>query len=174
MRTRRHDLLNSQAVAAIIRKVNRSMAGKSYTTNEVILEGRLGRDPEIRFAGSGIAIATISIATDDGTPEKPKTNFHAAKAFGALAEEIAEFFRKGDSVLIRGRLDNEKWEDRETGKERTKTVVLVNAFYKRVWGRRSSSESSGNHSRAGQKSIRGANNDAAASGNDSAEDDVPF
>lgn len=112
------------------------MAGKSFTVNEVVIEGKLARDPEIRFTGNGLAIANFAIATDDGTQERPKTNFHTVKAFGALAEGIAEQMSKGETVLVCGRLDNEKWEDKKSGEERTKTVVICNSAYKKVWGKR--------------------------------------
>lgn len=76
--------------------------------NEVNLIGRLGKDPETNNGA-----CKFSIATNDGTKDKPKTNWHNIVAFGATGETLQKYLKKGDQVGINGRLDyhqhNEKW-----------------------------------------------------------------
>ena len=99
--------------------------------NKVILVGHLGRDPEIRYASSGSAIANISLATseswkDRNTGEKQeRTEWHRVVFFGRLAEIAGEYLKKGAQVYIEGRLQTRKWQDKE-GQDRYTTEVVAN------------------------------------------------
>ena len=84
--------------------------------NKVMLIGNLGKDPEMRFATSGTAVAKFSIATSERTKDKvsgewvEKTEWHNIVLFGKQAELAGEFLSKGKTVYIEGRLQTQKYE----------------------------------------------------------------
>ncbi len=98
--------------------------------NKVILVGNLGQDPEVRYTGSGKAVAKITIATSDTWKDKDtgqmqeRTEWHNVVLFGKLAEVAGEYLRKGSQVYIEGRLQTRKWED-QNGNTRYTTEVVV-------------------------------------------------
>ena len=95
------------------------------SVNKVILIGRLGKDPEVRYTPSGTAVANLVLATSfkpkDG---EEKTEWHRCVAFGRTAEVCGEYLGKGSQVYIEGRLQTREWEDKE-GNKRYTTEVLV-------------------------------------------------
>ena len=99
--------------------------------NKVILIGNLGGDPEVRYAQSGAAITTLSIATSDGWRDKQtgqlveRTEWHRVVMFQRLAEVAAEYLKKGSKVYIEGRLQTRKWQDQQ-GQDRWTTEVVGN------------------------------------------------
>lgn len=98
--------------------------------NKVILVGNLGNDPEVRYAQSGSAITTISVATSeswkdkDGNPQE-RTEWHRVKFFGRLAEIAGEYLKKGSQVYIEGQLRTEKYTDK-SGVEKYATDIVAN------------------------------------------------
>ena len=84
--------------------------------NKVMLIGRLGRDPEVRYTQDGAAVASFSIATsekwnDKATGEKKeRTEWHRIVAFRKLGEICGEYLSKGKQVYIEGRLQTRSWE----------------------------------------------------------------
>ena len=96
------------------------MAG---SVNKAIIIGRLGADPEVRYTASGQAVANFSLATDEGTKEKPRTEWHRIVAWGKTAEICKEYLSKGRQVYVEGRLQTRSWEDRDGGKRYTTEVV---------------------------------------------------
>tara|TARA_R110000782_G_scaffold52263_4_gene112136 strand:+ start:14569 stop:15009 length:441 start_codon:yes stop_codon:yes gene_type:complete len=101
--------------------------------NKVIIAGNLTRDPELRATPSGMSICEIAIAInrkskDKDGQTKEDTTFVGVKSFARTAEVIAEHFRKGASILVEGRLSQDQWEDKETGKKRSKTYVICDQF----------------------------------------------
>ena len=98
------------------------------TVNKVILLGRLGKDPEMRYAPSGTAIATFSVATNSRQKAEgewvDKTEWHNILAFGKNAEFAGEYLNKGKQVFIEGRLQTSNWEDQQ-GQKRYKTEIIV-------------------------------------------------
>ena len=98
--------------------------------NKVILAGRLGRDPEVRDAGT-TRIAEFSIAMDrpapskDGGEREKLTTWVTIKAFAKQSEFAERWLKKGSAVLVDGELQEEKWKDKETGKDRSKLVVIA-------------------------------------------------
>ncbi len=99
------------------------------TVNKVILLGRLGKDPEMRYAPSGTAIATFSLATNHRQKSEgewvDKTEWHNLLAFGKTAEFVGEYLNKGKQVFVEGRLQTSSWEDQQ-GQKKYKTEILVN------------------------------------------------
>ncbi len=97
--------------------------------NKVILVGNLGNDPEVRYAQSGGAITTISVATSESWKDKngeqqERTEWHRVKAFGRLAEIMGEYLKKGRQVYIEGSLRTEKYTDKN-GVEKYSTDIIA-------------------------------------------------
>ncbi|CAH0265897.1 Single-stranded DNA-binding protein [Rahnella aquatilis] len=103
----------------------------SRGVNKVILVGRLGDDPTIRYMPNGGAVANITLATseswrDKATGEqKEKTEWHRVILFGKLAEVAGEYLKKGSQVYIEGKLNTRKWTD-QAGVEKYTTEIHVN------------------------------------------------
>ncbi len=95
--------------------------------NKVILVGRLGRDPELRYTHSGTPVANFSVATDERWTKEgetqTRTEWHNIVAWSRLGEICNEYLRKGKLVYIEGRIQTREWEDRDGNKRRTTEVV---------------------------------------------------
>jgi single-strand DNA-binding protein len=98
------------------------------TVNKVILIGRLGRDPEMRYTATGTAVVNFSIATnhfskDQSGNNSEQTEWHNIVAFGRTAEVAGEYLTKGRLVYIEGRLQTRSWDD-QNGQKKYKTEVV--------------------------------------------------
>lgn len=99
--------------------------------NKVILVGTLGRDPEVKYAANGNAIANLNVATseqwnDKATGQKQeKTEWHRVVIFGKLAEIAGQYLTKGSQVYLEGKLQTRKWQDPNTGQDRYSTEVVL-------------------------------------------------
>lgn len=102
----------------------------SRGVNKVILVGRVGQDPEIRYMPNGGAVANITLATseewkDKQTGEKKElTEWHRIVIFGKLAEIAGEYLKKGSQVYFEGQLRTRKWQDTQ-GTDRWTTEVVI-------------------------------------------------
>lgn len=92
--------------------------------NQVILMGRLTRDPEMRTTTTGKSIASFSIAVDRGG-EGDQTDFFDVTAWEKLGELVNQYLSKGRRCLVQGRLRQDSWDDKETGKKRSKVEVVA-------------------------------------------------
>jgi len=98
--------------------------------NRVVLMGNLTRDPEVRYTTGGTAVTDVSLAinryrTDKNTNERiEETTFVEVTLWGRTAEIAGEYLGKGRPVLIEGRLQQDQWEDKESGQKRTKLKVV--------------------------------------------------
>jgi len=98
--------------------------------NRVILMGNLTRDPEVRYTTGGTAVTDVGLAinryrTDKTTNKRiEETTFVDVTLWGRTAEIAGEYLSKGRPVLIEGRLQQDQWEDRETGQKRSKLKVV--------------------------------------------------
>ena len=86
--------------------------------NKVMLIGNLGRDPEVRYTPSGLAVANFSIATTDRRKNKDgefedQTDWHRITAFGKLGEICGEYLSKGKQVYIEGRIKYGSYENKD-------------------------------------------------------------
>lgn len=96
--------------------------------NKVILIGRLGRDPELKYTASGTPFCRFSIATDDVWNDKSsgerqeKTEWHSIVAWDRLAEICNQYLTKGKMVYIEGSLQTREWDDQEGNKRKTTEV----------------------------------------------------
>jgi single-strand DNA-binding protein len=98
------------------------------SVNKVILLGRLGRDPETRYMPDGAAITNFSMATSETRKDKSgvkqeKTEWHRIVTFARLAEIAGEFLKKGSQVYIEGRLQTNKWTDKDGAEKSTVEVI---------------------------------------------------
>lgn len=96
------------------------------TVNKVILVGRLGADPDVKYSGSGTAVAKLSIATTEwqGEGKEPLTEWHRAVLFGKTAEAAGNHLHKGSLVFIEGKLRTNQWED-QNGVKRFTTEIIA-------------------------------------------------
>ncbi len=104
------------------------MAG---TVNKVILIGRVGQDPEIRYTSNGSPVAHFSVATDesfkDRTGEqKQHTEWHRIVAWSKLAEICGEYLTKGKLVYIEGSIRSNQWQDQSGNKRTTYEIIARN------------------------------------------------
>jgi len=95
---------------------------------KVMLIGRLGRDPELRYSQQGTAIAQFSVATTERWTDKDgelheHTEWFAVKTFGRRAEIVGEHLHKGSSVYLEGRNRTESWDDKQTGAQHYRDLV---------------------------------------------------
>ncbi|HYN61121.1 MAG TPA: single-stranded DNA-binding protein [Rubrivivax sp.] len=158
------------------------------SVNKVILIGNLGRDPEVRYAPSGSAIANITLATtrswkDKNSGEKvDETEWHRVVFYDRLAEIAGEYLKKGKQVYIEGRLKTRKWTDKD-GVEKYTTEVIANEMT--MLGSRegmggSGSEEGGGYSRGAAARPAAPAAPAAkpaaksSTGFDDMDDDIPF
>lgn len=101
--------------------------------NKVILCGNLTRDPEMRYTPKGTGIAKFGLAvnrkwTGEDGEKKEEVTFLDVAFFGKMAETIGQYLKKGAPLLVEGRLEQETWDDKETGKPRSKIVVVGESF----------------------------------------------
>ena len=92
--------------------------------NQVILMGRLTRDPEQRTTTSGRTVVSFSIAVDRQTQDD-QTDFFDITAWEKLGELVMQYLSKGRRVLVQGRLRQDSWDDKETGKKRSRVEVTA-------------------------------------------------
>ena len=94
------------------------------SVNKVTIIGNLGRDPEVRYTASDMAIATVSIATTYKAKDKePEVEWSRVVFFGRLAEIAGEYLKKGSSVYVEGRLRTQKWTDKVGVEHHTTEIV---------------------------------------------------
>ena len=98
--------------------------------NRAIIIGNLTRDPEVKALPSGMQVATFGIATNsvwkdkDGN-KKEDTQFHNIVVFGRQAETAAQYLRKGQSVLVEGRMQTRSWDDKTSGEKKYRTEIVA-------------------------------------------------
>ncbi|MBM4166519.1 MAG: single-stranded DNA-binding protein [Ignavibacteria bacterium] len=103
------------------------MAGKSL--NKVTLIGHLGKDPEIRYTKSGMAVASFSLATnatwqDQDGNQQEKTEWHNIIAWTKLAEICQQWLKKGHQIYLEGRLQTRNWDDNAGVKHYITEIVM--------------------------------------------------
>jgi single-strand DNA-binding protein len=97
--------------------------------NRVLLIGNLTRDPEVRYTGSGTAIARLGIAVnrryrDRDDQWQEETTFVDVEVWGRQGENCNQYLSKGRSVFVEGRLKLDQWQDRNTGQNRSRLTVV--------------------------------------------------
>ena len=101
--------------------------------NHITIMGRLTRDPELRRTGSGVAVASFTVAVDrdfggrDGGEKE--TDFIDCVAWRQTGEFVSKYFTKGRMIVVSGRLQIRSWTDKEGNKRRTAEVVAENVYF---------------------------------------------
>jgi single-strand DNA-binding protein len=99
------------------------------SVNKVLILGRLGKDPEIRFTSDGTTVASFSVATSTGSKDKvtgaktEHTEWHRMSAFNSAADVASKYLKKGDMVFVEGSLRTKKWDDNGTTRYATEITV---------------------------------------------------
>ena len=101
--------------------------------NKIMLMGRLTRDPELRHTQSGVAVASFTLAVDrdfkDRSTGEKSTDFIDVVALNATADFVNKYFRKGQMMLVTGRLQTRKWEGRDGDKHTAYEVVADRVYF---------------------------------------------
>jgi single-strand DNA-binding protein len=100
--------------------------------NKVLMMGRLTADPTLRRTGSGVAVASFTIACDDDFKDKDgnkKTIFVECVAWRQTGEYVSKYFSKGRMAIVVGKLDIREWTDKDGNKRRTAEIVADNVYF---------------------------------------------
>lgn len=101
--------------------------------NQVIIMGRLTRDPELRRTGSGTAVASFSVAVERDWPNKDtgekEVDFINCVAWRQTGEFVSRYFAKGSMIVVSGRLQMRNWTDKDGNKRVSAEVVADNVYF---------------------------------------------
>jgi single-strand DNA-binding protein len=156
--------------------------------NSVTLVGRLTRDVELKYGTSGTAIANFSIASNQsrkqGDQWVEEAHYFDCVLLGRRADALQRYLTKGQRVGVLGTLQQDRWQDKQSGQNRSKIRVLVNDI--QLLGGRDSGGGNGGDSYGGQQSSGGGygggaqgtgggyQNQNSAPADDGFDDDIPF
>lgn len=98
--------------------------------NRVMLIGNLGKDPELRYTTSGVAVATFSLATNESWKDQDgnlqeRTEWHNIVAWKKLAEICGEWLKKGKKIYVEGRIQTRSYDDKNTGAKKYMTEIVA-------------------------------------------------
>ncbi len=98
--------------------------------NKAIIIGNLTRDPELKALPSGIQVTSLSLATnrvwkDKAGAKQEASDFHNVVVFGRQAETSAQYLKKGQQVMIEGRIQTRSWDDKSTGEKKYRTEIVA-------------------------------------------------
>ena len=101
--------------------------------NHITIAGRLTRDPELRRTGSGVAVASFTVAVDRDFASREsgerETDFIDCVAWRQTGEFVSKYFTKGSMAVVSGRLQIRGWTDKDGNKRRTAEVVTDNVYF---------------------------------------------
>ena len=100
--------------------------------NKVFLYGNLTRDPEMKSLPSGAKVTSFSLATnrvykDQSGTRQEQTEYHNIVVFGRQAETSAQYLKKGQGVMIEGRIQTRSWDDKTSGEKKYRTEIIADA-----------------------------------------------
>jgi single-strand DNA-binding protein len=150
--------------------------------NKVYLYGNLTRDPEMKSLPSGSKVTQFSLATnrvykDQSGARQEQTEYHNIVVFGRQAETSAQYLKKGQGVMIEGRIQTRSWDDKTTGEKKYRTEIVADAVQFGPKGGSGSSEGgfSATPSAAAAPIAAGADLDTIDYGDANVNvDDIPF
>ncbi len=152
--------------------------------NKVMLCGRLGQDPEIKYVGKdNTAVCNLSIATNDGWGDREETNWHRVTVWGDQAENVAKYLKAGAMIFIEGRIQYRKVDDKEGTKYYTDIRADRVQFGPKSSGnddkesrrQRTMDNADEGTKRAADKARRGGGKNGKGGGKGKrGEDDIPF
>lgn len=135
------------------------------TINKAIIIGKLGNDPEIKYAQNGNAICRLTVATNDGYKDKKtgqlieNTEWHRVVFFGKQADFLSKYATKGTTIYVEGKIKTTKWQD-NNNQDRYTTEIIANEV--QIVGNKMAQEDAPKFSRP------------SANKQNSFNDDVPF
>lgn len=141
------------------------------SVNKVILVGRLGKDPDVRYTPSGDAVAELSLATSEKYKNQEgdyveRTEWHRCIVWRQKAEFAKQYLNKGQLVYAEGKLQTRKWQDKN-GNNRYTTEIQVNTLTPLgSWGKNQNSGQQNNYSQPQNQNPQVQDN--------AEEDDIPF
>lgn len=99
--------------------------------NHIVIMGRLTREPELRRTGSGVAVAsfTVAVERDFAQDGKKETDFIDCVAWRNTGEFVSKYFTKGSMIAVSGRLQIRNWNDKEGNKRKSAEVVADNCYF---------------------------------------------
>jgi single-strand DNA-binding protein len=101
--------------------------------NKVILIGNLTRDPELKAIASGNKVCTFGLATnrvykDSNGVKQEKTDYHNIVVWGRTAENVATYMKKGNQILVEGRIETRSWDDPATNSKKYRTEIIADTI----------------------------------------------
>lgn len=98
--------------------------------NKAIIIGNLTRDPELKSLPSGIKVCSFSLATnrvwkDKNGAKQESADYHNVVVFGRQAETVAQYMKKGNSILVEGRIQTRSWDDKNSGEKKYRTEIVA-------------------------------------------------
>jgi single-strand DNA-binding protein len=98
--------------------------------NKALIIGNLTRDPELKALPSGIQVASMAVATnrvwkDKNGAKQEAVDYHNIVVFGRQAETSAQYLKKGQQVMVEGRMQTRSWDDKSTGEKKYRTEVVA-------------------------------------------------
>ena len=141
--------------------------------NRVVLAGNLTRDPELRFTNNGIPVCQFGLAVNRVRSKSEEVDFFDITAWRELGETIANYKKKGDPILVEGKLQFRTWEAQDGSKRSKVDVVADNVQF---LGRADGSGEGGAPAGGGQRSRAGARQSSRddVDLNEEDFDDIPF
>ena len=142
--------------------------------NRVILAGNLTRDPELRFTNDGVPVCSFGLAVNRVRSRNEEVDFFDISAWRELGETIANYKKKGDPILVEGRLQYRTWEGQDGGKRSKVDVVADNVQF---LGGRADADGSGGAPAGASQSRRGRGGGGKRDDvevNEEDFDDIPF
>ena len=148
------------------------------SVNKVILVGRLGKDPELKYTASGTPFCRFSMATDDSWTDKgsgerqEKTEWHNIVVWDKLAEICNQYLTKGKLVYIEGALQTREWDDQEGNKRKTTEVRARDMVM--LSGGSGENAGGGGQRRTAAADVGGSGPSMGSSTSTITDDDIPF
>lgn len=98
--------------------------------NKITIHGRITKDIELKTTSNGVEYCSLSVAVDErqGKDKEKRTDFFDCTAWRGAAVAIEKFFHKGDGIILTGKMHNDPYEDKETGKKRSSWRLIVEDF----------------------------------------------
>ncbi len=124
--------------------------------NKAIVIGNLTRDPEMRSLPSGIKVCSFSLATnrvwkDKNGARQESADYHNVVVFGRQAETVAQYMKKGSSILVEGRMQTRSWDDKTSGEKKYRTEIIADRTQFGPKGGGVSTQSTGSDKPASEK-----------------------
>jgi single-strand DNA-binding protein len=158
------------------------------SVNKVILLGRLGQDPELKYTPSGAAVCNFSLATSESWSDKnsgqkqERTEWHRVVVWGKLAELCNQYLAKGRQAFVEGRLQTRSWDDKSGQKRYTTEINATTVQFiggqaqagSNDYAPQSNNNSNNNNNNAAPAANNSSQDYSVATDSNFASDDIPF